>query len=109
MTPGPQQITPLDQMLGLMLETWNNRYAFNVDRGARKAEFTRGDFTVRAEEAEDGMIRVSLTHDGKLFTKVGKPIDCAKEIEVLLFSEAGSPPNSVRPQAPSRPWWKFWS
>jgi hypothetical protein len=50
---------PLDEMLGLLLETWGHRYAFEMDRERRVAFFTRGGMQARAVEADGGLIRVA--------------------------------------------------
>src|SRR5262245_36517988 len=50
---------PLDQMLGILLETWEHRYAFDVDRERQLALFTRGGMQAGAGVVEGGLIRVA--------------------------------------------------
>jgi hypothetical protein len=50
---------PIDQMLGLLLETWEHRYAFEVDRERQLASFTRGGMQAVAGVVEGGLIRVA--------------------------------------------------
>ncbi|MBV9125705.1 MAG: hypothetical protein JO112_20340 [Planctomycetes bacterium] len=50
---------PLDQMLGILLETWNRRYNFEMDRDRRVALFTGGGMQAGAGEIEGGLIRVA--------------------------------------------------
>ena len=108
MTPTYQIMRPIDRMVGEMLETWNKRYAFTVDRAAGKAEFSLAEIKISAEEIEGEMIRISVILDGKLFTKVGGPSDCAREIEMIMFPEGEGTPTRIRRQTPSKPWWRFW-
>jgi hypothetical protein len=50
---------PLDQMLGLLLETWDERYAFKVDWERRAVLFTRAAMQAAAREVERGLVRVA--------------------------------------------------
>src|SRR5262245_42267024 len=50
---------PVDQMLGVLLETWEHRYAFEVDRQRQLAFFTRGGMQAGAGVVEGGLIRVA--------------------------------------------------
>lgn len=59
-TPKPGQLTPIDEMLAILLETWEKRYAFQLDRATKKAEFRLGQITIHAEEMPDGSICVSF-------------------------------------------------
>ena len=50
---------PIDRMLGILLETWEHRYAFEVDRKRQLAFFTRGGMQAGAGVIEGGVIRVA--------------------------------------------------
>jgi hypothetical protein len=50
---------PLDEMLGVLLETWDHRYAFEMDRERRAVLFTRGAMQAGAGEVSGGLIRVA--------------------------------------------------
>jgi hypothetical protein len=50
---------PIDQMLGILLETWEHRYAFDVNREQQLALFTRGGMQAGAGLVEGGLIRVA--------------------------------------------------
>jgi hypothetical protein len=50
---------PIDQMLGILLETWEHRYAFDVDRERQLALFTRGGIQAGAGVIQGGLIRVA--------------------------------------------------
>src|SRR5262245_21302293 len=51
--------SPIDHMLGILLETWEHRYAFDVDREQQVALFTRGGMQAGAGVVEGGLIRVA--------------------------------------------------
>jgi hypothetical protein len=50
---------PIDEMLGILLETWDHRYAFDVDRERQLALFTRGGMQAGAGVVQGGLIRVA--------------------------------------------------
>jgi hypothetical protein len=50
---------PIDQMLSILLETWEHRYAFDVDRERQVALFTCGGMQAVAGMVEGGLIRVA--------------------------------------------------
>ena len=50
---------PIDRMLGVLLETWDHRYAFEVDRERQLALFTRGGMQAGAGVVEGELIRVA--------------------------------------------------
>lgn len=50
---------PLDEVIGLLLETWDHRYHFEFDREQRVITFDRGGMIAGAGEVADGLIRVA--------------------------------------------------
>ena len=77
----------LDQVMGTLLETWDNRYTFRHDRDAPKLTFTVPEFTLTV--VEDG---VSADKVALLFEEAGTShrVECTAEeapkiIEALLF------------------------
>jgi hypothetical protein len=50
---------PIDHMLGMLLETWEQHYAFEVNREQQLALFTRGGMQAGAGVVEGGLIRVA--------------------------------------------------
>lgn len=50
---------PIDQMLGILLETWQHRYTFDVDRERQLVLFMRGGMQASAGQLQGGLIRVT--------------------------------------------------
>ncbi len=79
---------PLDQLLGQLLETWEQRYSFEFDRQQRLILFTRGDMQVGAGEVGGGLIRVAYDSAPEVVTEeFCTPKEAAELIEAILFRE----------------------
>lgn len=52
------RLGPIDQMVEILLQRRDHRYALSVDHERRVVSFTRGGMQAWAEVAEDGLIRV---------------------------------------------------
>jgi hypothetical protein len=81
----PPQTRPLEEVLAALLETWDQRYAFELDREAWRLSLNTSSFELHATEGGDGAIVLA-------FERAGKPheIECSvdeapKLIETLLF------------------------
>jgi hypothetical protein len=49
----------LDEMIGILIESWNHQYTFEIDRDRRFARFSRGGMQASAAEVADGLIHVT--------------------------------------------------
>jgi hypothetical protein len=79
---------PLDEVLGLLLETWEHRYAFEFDRERRAILFSRGAMIASAGAVEGGVIRVayeSAPHE--VVEELCTPQQAATLIEAVMSRE----------------------
>jgi hypothetical protein len=76
---------PLDKVLGTLLETWNKRYVFNLDREKRQLRFTVPNFELLATEAASGKIQLSFDEAGTRHQVECTADEAPKVIEALLF------------------------
>ena len=97
-------MSPIDRMLGVMLESWDQKYSFEVDRVAKKGVFKRGPVTINAEEKPDGLILITVLRDGTVFSKTASPEEAADSITSVIVHLLD---DEMRP-APKK-WWKFWN
>ena len=98
---------PLDEVMGVLLESWGQRYRFEFDRVQRVITFDRGDMIAGAGEVADGLIRVAYeSAPGEVVEEFCTPSQAAALIEAVMARTAlcrvASPATKVRP------WWKFW-
>lgn len=96
-------LSPIDTMLGIMLESWEHKYSFDLDRVARKAVFKRGPVTVNAEERPDGQIFITVLREGTAFSKTATPEEAAKSITAVIVDLMDQ-----EAQAVAKKWWQFW-
>ena len=79
---------PLDELMGSLLDTWEQRYQFNFDRERRVAEFTRGQMRARVEEMRGGKLRITYQSGPDLeSSEVCTPDEAARFVEAVLFRE----------------------
>ena len=94
---------PLDELIGTLLETWNNRYVFECDRERRSAVFTRDGIQVRVDELKSGKLRVFReSASDESVEKMCDVQEAAELIEATLFPQQGN----TKKVAVTRPWWK---
>ncbi len=77
---------PLDELLGTLLETWEQRYEFKLDREKRLAHFIRENRQVDVSELSSGELRVTYAGlSGKEVSEVCTPERAAQLVETVLF------------------------
>jgi hypothetical protein len=97
---------PLDELMGTLLETWEQRYVFHFDRAKRVAVFTREEMHAHVEETADAKLRVTCRHTPGADTVVEcTPDEATGLVEAILFRENHGPVQSVTGK-PVRPWWR---
>jgi hypothetical protein len=77
----------LEGVLATLLETWNQRYAFELDREAWQLSLNTLDFELRATETADGNVVLSFQRAGKPHEFECSALEAPKVIESLLFPE----------------------
>jgi hypothetical protein len=111
MNPNPtSNFGPLDELIGILLETWGQRYTFNCDRKLRFAVFQRDKMQARVDELATGQLRVTYEHaPGQHTEEVCNVRDTAKLVEAILFRQQlcrlSNFGHSTAAGA-SKPWWK---
>jgi hypothetical protein len=77
---------PLDELLGTLLETWEQRYEFKFDREKRLAHFVRGNRHVDVSELSSGELSVTFAGvSGKEASELCTPDRAAQLVETVLF------------------------
>lgn len=100
---------PLDELIGCLLETWGQRYAFKCDRERRVAHFTREEMQAQVDELPTGMLRVTYQHAPNQDTsEICTPTEAAGLVEAVLFRQhlCRVPKPTARQQTIQRPWWR---
>ena len=77
---------PIEQLLGTMLETWNQRYNFRLERETGVLVFSVPGFELTAVEHE-GAIALSFEEEGKRYRKICPLEEAPSVIEASLFPE----------------------
>jgi hypothetical protein len=101
MPPQSPTFGPLDEVLGALLETWGQRYRFEMNRAERLLLLSKPpDNEVGAKELPDGRIHVvyliSADQTGEEFCSVSRAVQL---IEALMVRDNLEPVTPV----PSRP------
>ena len=79
---------PLDELIGHLLETWGQRYAFECDRERRIARFTRDEMQARVEELPTGKLLVTYLHaPNESAMEFCTPKEAAILVEAVLFRQ----------------------
>lgn len=78
---------PLDQLLGTMLETWNQRYNFKLNREKWELEFSVPGFILFATETTGGRIALTFDEAGKRHQVECSVAESPRVIEALLFPD----------------------
>jgi hypothetical protein len=101
---------PLDELIGCLLETWGQRYAFECDREHRVALLTRDEMQARVDELPTGMLRVTYQHaPNQDASELCTPTEAAALVEAVLFRQhlcrVPKPPLG-QPAGGQRSWWR---
>ena len=78
---------PLDQLLGTLLETWNQRYKFTLNREKWELELSVPGFQVLATETGEDKIALRFEEAGKRHRVECSVDEAPRVIEALLFPE----------------------
>ena len=100
---------PLDELMGRLLETWEQRYDFEFDRKKRVASFSRDGMQVQVDELPSGELSVVYEHAlHETTTEVCGPEEAASLIEAILSRQnlCRVPMPKGVSGATQRPWWK---
>ena len=85
--PPTAPLSPLDLVLGALLETWGQRYQFDFDRAKGALVFNRRGFELRASELPTGGICLNFNEAGKQHRVECSVEEAPKVIETLLFAD----------------------
>ena len=78
----------LEHVMGTLLETWEQRYAFEHDREEQKLTFEIPGFTITVVEEGDGdQVALLFEEAGTKHKAVCTADEAPKVIEALLFPE----------------------
>jgi len=84
----PIQMDRLDEVMGTLLETWGQRYAFKHDRVQHKITFEVPGFTLSAVESRNDEIALLFEEAGTRHRVECSVAEAPKLIEALLFPTA---------------------
>jgi hypothetical protein len=79
------KMKPLDQVLGNLLETWDKRYTFNLDREKGELRLTVPNFELVATESSAEKIFLTFDEAGTRHRVECSTDEAPKVIEALLF------------------------
>lgn len=103
------ELMPIETMLAIMLDSWNQKYSFDLDRVTRKAIFKRGPVTINAEEKPDGLIFITVLRGDFASTKTASPEEAAKSITTIIVDVMDKELEHYREAERVRKrWWQFW-
>jgi hypothetical protein len=98
---------PLDELMGCLLETWENRYDFRCDREKRCASFDRGGMQVQVDELPTGQLRVIYEHAlHETTTELCTPAEAGALVEAILFRDKLCRVPLPSGEVPRKPWWR---
>ena len=100
---------PLDELIGRLLETWGQRYAFECDRERRVARFTRDEMQARVDELPTGKLLVTYQHaPDETATEFCTPNEAAVLVEAVLCRQhlCRVPKPMLDQPIGQRPWWR---
>lgn len=83
----PDDLRPLEQLLGTLLETWDQRYGFSLDREKWELVLSVPGFELLATEAGEGKIALSFEEAGNRHRVAGPLEEAPRLIEALLFPD----------------------
>ena len=82
------ELRPLDQVLGMLLETWNHRYKFTLNREKWELALSVHGFDLLASESGTGKIVLTFEEAGTKHRAECSVEEAPKVIESLLFPES---------------------
>jgi hypothetical protein len=101
---GSSEDDPLIEMMGTLLERWDNRYSFNHDLAKKEVAFERGSMIALVHQTKNGMLDVVYEHaPGETTIEPCTPSEAAAMIEVILFRQTLH--KVKKNSSGNKPWW----